>query len=120
MTRDPRVITELALHCCTVELLRRAAVPGVWWNHSPNGEKRDLKTGAKLKSMGTSAGYPDLEIFIPGERPAYLEFKANGGKLSDAQKCWLNFLEVQGYKCAVVKTPEEAAAFLREVGAVRA
>jgi hypothetical protein len=119
MTRDPRRLKEVDLHCFTVDLLRATAVPGVWWNHSPNGEKREAITGAKLKRMGTNPGYPDLEIFIPGDRPAYLEFKAAAGKLSPEQKQWLNFLDVQGYKWAVAKTPEEVRDFLVKVGAVR-
>jgi hypothetical protein len=120
MTRDPRRLREIDLHCFTVNLLRATAVPGVWWNHSPAGEKRDAITGAKLKRMGTQAGYPDLEIFLPdGARPAFLEFKSGGGKLSPEQKQWRDYLDVQGYKWAVAKTPEEAKAFLVTIGAVR-
>lgn len=119
MTRDPRRLTEQHLHEHVVNLLALRRAPGVWWNHSPNGEKRDAKTGAKLKRMGTSAGYPDLEIFIPGDRPAYMELKGDGGRLSVEQKQWREYLQWLGCKYCVAASPEQALAFLVEVGAVR-
>jgi hypothetical protein len=118
--RDPRRMSEMDLHLYIVGLLRVLAVPGVWWNHSPNGELRDKATGAKLKRMGTSAGYPDLEIFIPGGWLTFIEVKGDGGRLSPEQLQWKTYLEGLSCKYLVAKTPEQARAFLIECGAVRA
>jgi hypothetical protein len=112
-------MSEMALQLHVIDLLATARVAGVWWHHSPNGEIRDARTGAKLKRMGTSAGFPDLQIFVPGERPAFLELKSEVGKLSDVQKQWRQYLEWLGCKYCVANTPEAALAFLVEVGAVR-
>jgi hypothetical protein len=119
MTRDPRRLTEMDLHMYVIGLLNVAAVPGVWWHHSPNGELRHPKTGAKLKRMGTSAGFPDLEVYLPGDRIAYLEFKSAKGALSPAQKLWRTYLTLRGYLYEAPRTPEHALQILTDWGAIR-
>lgn len=69
-------------------------------NHSPNGGHRDIREGAKFKRLGTSAGFPDLEIPYPrkGYHGLYIELKRiKGGVLSDSQVYWRDFLLSQGY-----------------------
>lgn len=80
------------------------------YNHSPNEGKRTPQEGNKLKRMGMSKGFPDLEICVPknGFHGLYLEFKSGKGKLSPEQKEWGERLGEAGYKVAVVRSCNEA------------
>ena len=51
--------------------------------HIPNGEKRDVKTGVKLKNLGVLPGVFDLYCM---DLKLYIEIKTDNGKLSDDQK----------------------------------
>jgi len=76
-------------------------------HHSPNGEKRERHVGAKLKAMGTSPGFPDFFIPLPGAiqgKPypcLFIELKALDGRVSDVQKAWLDLLNRSGYYACV-------------------
>lgn len=69
----------------------------------PNGGARHAAVAAKLKAEGVRPGIPDL--FLPAPRGKanglYIEIKARGGRLSDAQVGMLSALERQGYACIV-------------------
>lgn len=54
--------------------------------HVPNGEHRSKATGAKLKAMGVVAGVADLVCVSPDGIVQFMELKAPGGTLSDAQR----------------------------------
>ena len=92
-------------------------------HHSPNGGRRDGFTGAQMKALGTSPGFPDLILPAPGTDPngrprvgLAVEMKAPGGRLAEAQAGWLLHLESAGWHTQVVWSAEEArdtiAAFL--------
>ncbi len=69
-------------------------------HHSPNGGRRSIVEGAKFKRMGTSAGFPDIEVPYPCGKyhGFYIEMKPEkGGNLSSAQQEWLNYLREKGY-----------------------
>lgn len=68
-------------------------------NHSPNEGKRSPILGAKLRRMGVSRGFPDIEIPIPIKpyHGFYIELKRIGGKLTQEQQEWLEYLRAQGY-----------------------
>lgn len=79
-------------------------------HHSPNGMRSNAREGAKFKSVGMSAGFPDL--VIPYARKGYhglfIELKRrSGGSLSIYQKEWGEFLESQGYLFKVCRGDEE-------------
>ena len=77
----------------------------------PNGGPRGIASAARLKAEGVSAGVPDL--FIPALE-LFIEMKATGGKTSDFQNSWLDYLEQIGYNCSVCCSKDEAVAvFLR-------
>lgn len=77
---------EQTLQMAVVTYLNVMAKPNLIWHHPPNGERRDAKTGAKLKKMGTKRGVPDLEFVLDDGRAAYIELKSAEGKLSESQR----------------------------------
>lgn len=78
---------EHALHLQVVRYLD-LAYPGLLWSHFPAGERRDAKTGAKLKAMGLKAGWPDFVFVMPNGIAAFLELKATSGRFTPAQKAF--------------------------------
>ncbi len=59
-----------------------------YWHHSPNGGRRDKRTAAKFKAMGTQKGFPDVCIFLPTQYSSMfaLELKTKGDEGPRAQK----------------------------------
>jgi hypothetical protein len=82
MTR--RCQPEYAIHAAVVEHLWLRARPGVLWLHCPNGERRDARTGNKLRRMGVLAGTADLLIWHRNNSFA-LEIKTETGRPSESQ-----------------------------------
>ncbi len=92
---------------------------GVLWYHPPNGGKRSLNEGYKLKLMGVKPGVPDICITMArkGFHGLYIELKAIGGTQSDVrqeQRAWLTRLAQEGYKTAVAYGAEQAKAIVRD------
>lgn len=81
----PPATTEEAIHRAVVELLARAARPGVAWTHMPAGEARAKGVGGKLKGMGVQAGWPDI-VLVRAGRLFGLELKTPTGRVSPAQR----------------------------------
>lgn len=77
----------------------------------PNGGFRLKATAAAMKRTGTKAGVPD--VFLPiasgGFHGLWIEFKTDGGRLSEAQKTFGEFLESQSYKVLVCRKWQAAA-----------
>ena len=82
----------------------------------PNGGIRHIQEAVRLKAEGVQRGVPDLVLPIPRGKHcgAYLELKANKGRLSEEQKDWLRFLEAQGYAVEVAWTTKDAFQFLQD------
>lgn len=88
---------------------------GIRFYAIPNGGQRNLFEALKFKRMGLSPGIPDLCIPIPSGsyHGLYLELKRmSGGKVSDNQAEWLDFLREKGYQAQVAKGFEEARAII--------
>ncbi len=86
------------------------AVPnGAYFGRDPIGRAIQMK---KLKAEGFSAGVPDMVIpYQNNEYGAlYIEMKKKGGKVSDEQKAWLEFLESQNYATKICYSADEAIA----------
>lgn len=96
-------------------------------HHSPNeggGGRAAAIRGAKMKKLGTSKGFWDLEVFIPikgitGAVDCYqqvmIEMKVKkGGTVSPEQKEWKKVYELAGIPCKVCKGADEAIAFVDE------
>lgn len=80
--------------------------------HIPNGGARSRATAGRLKAEGVKAGVPDLCLPVPRgtAHGLYIELKRRrGGKVSPAQREWLERLSARGYDTAVCYGWEDAA-----------
>ncbi len=104
---------EDGIQIAIADYLRAMNIP---FQHSPNEAKRDPKTGARLKRMGMSAGFPDIEIPVPrhGKHGLYIELKTKKGRLSDAQREWLELLTANGYEAQMARGLDEAIEIIRD------
>lgn len=80
--------------------------------HIPNGGERRKSEAARMKAEGVKPGVPD--ICLPAARGPwhglYIELKRRkGGRLSDAQRRWLEALRKQGYAAYVCFGWKDAA-----------
>jgi hypothetical protein len=109
-------ISEQTIHLGVAQLLHLTAPGYVMWWHTPNGEARSARTGAKLKRMGVRPGIPDFLLY--DTRSGYLyaiEVKTAKGVLSDAQKAWKQqFDQSPTGRYAVVRSTNEASTVIRE------
>lgn len=81
----------------------------------PNGAYKSKFGGVKFKSEGLRAGVPDLFFAYPhkGFGGLFLEMKRRrGGRLSEAQRYYIDLLRGQGYAVEVCKGCDEAFAAL--------
>lgn len=83
--------------------------------HIPNGGSRNQIEAKHLKAQGVKPGVPDL--CLPVARGIwhglYIEMKRQkGGRVSDAQRRWLEDLERQGYRAEIACGWQEAAQIL--------
>jgi hypothetical protein len=109
-------------HAEQVALMRWAALhvrryPGLELLFAiPNGGRRDAVTGARLKAEGVKAGVPDLLLPWPagGWHGLFIELKAPGGRVTVAQKRWIEWLRAAGYRAEVCYGWEEAAKVMME------
>lgn len=84
--------------------LMRGRLPGIeLMYHCPNGGSRNPAEAARLKAQGVKPGVPD--IFLPVPRGCfhglYIELKAPGGRLSQAQADYIAALRANGYAAGV-------------------
>jgi VRR-NUC domain len=109
---------EFNIHKAVVERLRWQCRPGVEFWHTPNGELRDPRLGAKLKVMGLRPGVSDLLFFWndDGERLRMLclELKARGEDLSDNQRAFKQAMKNLGAYFEVADSVDEAVRVLRQ------
>lgn len=82
-----------------------------------NGGKRNAAEAAHMKRCGIVAGVPDICIPEPanGFHSLYVELKRkDGGRLSAAQKEWLEWLNENGFKAVVCRGSDEAKEAVKE------
>jgi hypothetical protein len=78
---------------------------------SANGGSRNLMEAMKMKRMGVSPGFPDIEVPLPSGpyHGFYVEMKRQkGGKVSEEQREWLEYLKDKGYFAEVAYGFEQA------------
>ncbi len=79
--------------------------------HVPNGGYRHPATAARMKAQGVKPGVPDLCLPVArgGWHGLYVEMKRKkDGRVSDAQKAWIEALGAQMYRAVVAHGCEEA------------
>lgn len=109
---------EFKLQKFVVECLQNFSRPGVIFYHCPNGEKRDPRTGKRLKEMGVRRGVADICLVLPGGASAFLELKRPGGTPSEVQRTFRDDCREAGAGYAIADTPETAVAALLRWGAL--
>lgn len=80
----------------------------------PNGEKRDVRVGARLKEEGVLPGVADLELVLPG-RVIFVEIKTSTGRLSPAQKAFREAVQGLGHSYVVWRSLDDCIDFLMHV-----
>lgn len=83
----------------------------------PNAAKRTQWAVNQAKREGMSSGFPDVLCVWPGGGVAFIEFKTPKGRVTENQNDWHEWLDENGHRVAVARSPEEAIAFLRNCGA---
>lgn len=86
-----------------------------WMFHCPNGGKRDAITGGQMRALGVKPGVPDLLMPVRSDRDngLALEFKSATGQTTDTQDEWLLHLKAQGWLVGVVRSADEARAWVQ-------
>ena len=84
--------------------------------HVPNGRRRSIRDGVKLKMEGVVAGVADLILFVPshGWHGLLIEMKTPIGKQSKSQKEWAANVMVMGYRYKIVKSIDEFVIVINE------
>ena len=91
----------------------RASHPGVLIFAIPNGGSRQKREALKLQNEGVTPGVPDL--FIPEWR-LFIEMKRQkGGKLSDEQMDWYDYLSGIGDVVIIGRGAKDASQKLLQV-----
>ena len=93
--------------------------PGSVWHHSPNEGNRHVAFTVKQKRMGTKAGWPDIEIFVPGDQTLcgislsiFIEVKGSKGKATANQIAIRDKLEEAGGIWQLCRSVEQVQDFL--------
>lgn len=115
LTTKPRAPLEAAVQRAIIDRLRLLGVLAI---HVPNGGKRSMMAGRRLKSEGMRAGFPDLLCYKDG-RHALLEVKRPGytpSAVSAEQHEMHDLLRERGASVAIVTSQDEAVMALRAEG----
>jgi uncharacterized protein (UPF0335 family) len=94
-----------------VQHLRLLAPNAIWW-HTPNGEHRSKRTGARLKALGVQPGVPDLCFVLGDGTVAFMELKRPGGRLSPEQRAFEERCTARGVPHCVIADLDSALAIL--------
>lgn len=112
-------VKEIRLHKDVASFLNKYVHPDWRFTHFPAGEKRDTKTGIKLKQMGLKPGWCDFQLVAPSGLYHGLEIKRRGESLDDAQEEHASFCRKNGIPHAVVDTFKDAVEVLNGWGCLR-
>lgn len=108
-------MTELQIQTALRARLRHIA-PAVCLIAVPNGAERGQRALNRAMKEGLKIGFPDLVALSNQGDVAFIEVKAEKGRLSPNQEDWQARLKRWGFHAAVVRSADEGEAFLREAG----
>jgi hypothetical protein len=114
---SPR-LSEQEIHAALWQHLQWRAAPGAFAFHVPNGGARSKAEASILAGLGVVAGVPDLIVCKDGRFYA-LELKADGGKLSPAQRGTHERMRAAGATIATSYGLDEALRQLEDWGILR-
>lgn len=110
---------EVKTHVAVADALRIGAVAGWLWSHFPAGERRDERTGARLKRMGLKKGWSDFLLIDPAGRHHWLELKRGQAPLTKEQEEFRDECLSRNVPWAVARSFDEAIQQLTAWGAIR-
>lgn len=106
----PRSSDEDDIQCAIVKYLRHV-LPAGFIVQSTANKPRSAAAGAREKSMGAVAGWPDLAVYgqAEDENPTawFIEVKAPAGRLSDVQHEVHDRLKLAGFRVAVARSVDD-------------
>lgn len=105
-------MTELAVQVGLRKRCRHIA-PAVCLVAVPNGGRRGQRALNQAMLEGLKIGFPDLIALAPGGMCAFIEVKAEKGRVDPNQADWHERLQRWGFPCAVIRSVDEGEAFLR-------
>jgi hypothetical protein len=114
----PPSASEFQLQCAVVDTCNRWINPQWIFCHIASGERRDIVTASRLKRMGVKPGFPDL-MFIGPDGIYWLELKARGGRLSEAQGAIAAHLIASGHGYLCSSNYREIIETLKSWGVLR-
>ena len=109
---------EARLQKTVLQHLKLTGVPGLLYYHPANEGRRSVVSGYNLKAIGMLPGVADLVLVHEG-RTYFLELKAAGGRLSDAQRDFSERALAAGALWTVAYSIDAALAALRGWGLIR-
>ena len=110
---------ESRLQCDVAKLLADHLLPDWRASHFPSGERRDVRTGARLKRYGLKKGWPDVILVSPAGRFHGLELKRAGETLTEDQEAFQLWAVRHGIPHSVADSFDQALAFLDAIGCLR-
>ena len=110
---------EYETHCSIADALRLAVAKDWLWTHFPAGEKRDLRTAARLQRMGLKRGFSDFLLISPAGDHHWLELKRGKAALTPDQVAFGEAMRERRVPYAVARSFEEAIDVLHEWRALR-
>lgn len=111
-------MSELALHFQVWKLITAYKRRDVLAWHTPNGEKRDKRTAARLKAMGVIPGVADFALIVKG-KTHFLELKDVKGSQRVEQRIFECDAEAAGASYFLARSLREAIEVLNQIGALR-
>lgn len=83
--------------------------------HCNNNNSYNKIAGNKARTLGVYPGVSDLELLVNGGTTIFIELKIKGGKLSEAQKDWRQFVINKQFNYFVVYSFEEFKNLIKQL-----
>lgn len=111
--------SEHKIQVALCDYLYIAKRPEIVFGAIPNGGRRHVSVGVKLKAEGVQRGTPDMFFCLPGGRVGWLELKNGKGSLQPEQKAFRDRVVALGHLWAMARSVDEALIHLSEWGVMK-